>query len=496
MKTLFKFVNSFLLLLSLVVPVSLNAETNSYDPIAQVKARCSIFTHPLYYGMNTKNVRQEFGFLQYYLLEREYFGLNQTELSKNTALVSEFENAKFGKYTLAAVKKFQKDNGVLAIGSVGPATRKKLKESCLAYLNSPQFQVSIEVARAKGTDAQIKSILANMRAQAEIVYDQNNYSYASLCGDKYVLSGLADIEKTVSVKPVCIANSTSYAISSILKTASSTSFCVDSTGFANNGATQLNSGIATCAGLNAPAPIPTLPPISIPQPLPQSTVPVLFSQTDYGFDQSYQAQRIDISVTAGTANQPVSNWDIRFACPVSVTIITVPGDACGSFQMGTNGTNYGNILNKDFYFKNNTNSTEYVPVIVNAYDSAGRLMGTTNSTIIVLANSLGPQSFSQVTLTYPNGGQVLHSGSTVYVTWAVKPGSYPFNFTSSSRTVISFVKGNALVKDYNFTTNTGQENIVLPMGLVSGNDYKMLVAVYNGENGQMDDSDTNFSIVQ
>jgi len=40
---------------------------------------------------------------------------------------------------------------------------------------------SLNSARSKGSDAAVKSGMANMRAQAELYYDTNNQSYANVC---------------------------------------------------------------------------------------------------------------------------------------------------------------------------------------------------------------------------------------------------------------------------------------------------------------------------
>ena len=49
---------------------------------------------------------------------------------------------------------------------------------------------SLNTARGKGADAAAKSNLNNIRAQAEIVYD-NTSSYATVCADANVVKGIA-----------------------------------------------------------------------------------------------------------------------------------------------------------------------------------------------------------------------------------------------------------------------------------------------------------------
>lgn len=97
-------------------------------------------------------------------------------------------------------------------------------------------------ARAKGSDAAVKSNLANIRPQAEIVYD-NTGNYDAVCGDGTVIAALdaasnAGAGNTTS--DVCNdvgGSSTAWAASAPLRgenTVSATSgadyWCVDSTG--------------------------------------------------------------------------------------------------------------------------------------------------------------------------------------------------------------------------------------------------------------------------
>ena len=45
---------------------------------------------------------------------------------------------------------------------------------------------SLNDARSSGTDASIKQSLSNLRSQAEIVYNQQNFTYAAICADTKV----------------------------------------------------------------------------------------------------------------------------------------------------------------------------------------------------------------------------------------------------------------------------------------------------------------------
>lgn len=49
---------------------------------------------------------------------------------------------------------------------------------------------SLNTARGKGADAAAKSNLNNIRAQAELVYDDNSSSYASVCANANVMKGM------------------------------------------------------------------------------------------------------------------------------------------------------------------------------------------------------------------------------------------------------------------------------------------------------------------
>ena len=105
---------------------------------------------------------------------------------------------------------------------------------------------SLNTARGKGADAAIKSNLANIRAQGEIIYDSNTpNSYSGLCTNPNVasqtLSAANALGGTVvnvlatagtATTVVCHINATNgaWAVSSAMKTTSTNSWCVDSTG--------------------------------------------------------------------------------------------------------------------------------------------------------------------------------------------------------------------------------------------------------------------------
>lgn len=79
---------------------------------------------------------------------------------------------------------------------------------------------SLNSARDKGSDAAIKANLTNMRAQAELSYDDNSRSYANVCSDA------ADM--VTAAGATCADTSTAWAAAAGLSDGST--FCVDSTG--------------------------------------------------------------------------------------------------------------------------------------------------------------------------------------------------------------------------------------------------------------------------
>jgi prepilin-type N-terminal cleavage/methylation domain-containing protein len=97
---------------------------------------------------------------------------------------------------------------------------------------------SLNTARGKGADAAIKANLANMRAQAEIIYDADN-DYDAVCGANSVTQN-AVIASAISAAAtasggavVCgklaVGVASAWAVSSPLK-GTTGHWCVDSTG--------------------------------------------------------------------------------------------------------------------------------------------------------------------------------------------------------------------------------------------------------------------------
>jgi prepilin-type N-terminal cleavage/methylation domain-containing protein len=94
---------------------------------------------------------------------------------------------------------------------------------------------SLNSARDRGTDAANKANLNNMRAQAELVYDTDN-DYDAVCTD-------ANVAEAVSASGATCNDATGAWAASVLlvSPASTTYYCVDSTGSASESGTALGT---------------------------------------------------------------------------------------------------------------------------------------------------------------------------------------------------------------------------------------------------------------
>ena len=104
---------------------------------------------------------------------------------------------------------------------------------------------SLNSARGKGANAAVKSSMANLRAQAELYYDdQTPPSYNSLCASTQFASMLASATSTGGGTGACYAATTSWAASAPLKVAETEGgyYCVGSSGASK--ATSTNVGSA------------------------------------------------------------------------------------------------------------------------------------------------------------------------------------------------------------------------------------------------------------
>jgi prepilin-type N-terminal cleavage/methylation domain-containing protein len=113
---------------------------------------------------------------------------------------------------------------------------------------------SLNSARAKGSDAAIKSSLNNMRAQAELYYDNTGYTYGSvtfaaascptavqantLFADTTIITALTSVISQAggAANTRCFSTGNAWAMAAQLKTSVSAtdalvdSYCIDSTG--------------------------------------------------------------------------------------------------------------------------------------------------------------------------------------------------------------------------------------------------------------------------
>lgn len=92
---------------------------------------------------------------------------------------------------------------------------------------------SLNSARNKGANAAVKANLANIRAQAEIVYDGvTPNSYATVCANSSVVAALAAADSAGGGTNKCFNDANGWVVSTELKVADGTSnnWCVDSAG--------------------------------------------------------------------------------------------------------------------------------------------------------------------------------------------------------------------------------------------------------------------------
>jgi prepilin-type N-terminal cleavage/methylation domain-containing protein len=99
---------------------------------------------------------------------------------------------------------------------------------------------SLNTARSKGADAAIKENLNNIRAQAELVYD-NDGNYSNVCTNANVVKGVgaassagggtwAAVANNTAGVTACLAASGTWVAFSQLKADNTKTWCVDSSG--------------------------------------------------------------------------------------------------------------------------------------------------------------------------------------------------------------------------------------------------------------------------
>ncbi len=93
---------------------------------------------------------------------------------------------------------------------------------------------SLNSARAKGSDAAIKSNVNNARAQAELYYDSNSQSYLGVCYNSSTGGGIDQMATgsrlAGSGATVCKDVAGAWVLSAQLKSNTASYWCVDSKG--------------------------------------------------------------------------------------------------------------------------------------------------------------------------------------------------------------------------------------------------------------------------
>jgi prepilin-type N-terminal cleavage/methylation domain-containing protein len=104
---------------------------------------------------------------------------------------------------------------------------------------------SLNSARNKGADAAVKANLANIRAQAEIVYDNATPgSYAAVCDDANVKAAVSAAESAGGAGSGCDDTDDAWAADADLKNGGF--WCVDSTGAAHEIASTKGATATVC----------------------------------------------------------------------------------------------------------------------------------------------------------------------------------------------------------------------------------------------------------
>lgn len=104
---------------------------------------------------------------------------------------------------------------------------------------------SLNTARAKGADAAVKANLANMRAQAELVYDSAPGSYAGVCANTQISAAQAAAVLAGGNDGACANAATTWSAWAGLKGTVADAWCVDSNGVSKQ-ITKPVGAIVTC----------------------------------------------------------------------------------------------------------------------------------------------------------------------------------------------------------------------------------------------------------
>ena len=111
---------------------------------------------------------------------------------------------------------------------------------------------SLNTARSKGSNAAVKADLRGVRAQADIVYDDNFQNYSNVCAYQGVIDSIKGAISaggdTGNVASRCTSTTDSWAANALLRTPEGANlyWCVDSVGSAKGEPTEL-SGAFVCA---------------------------------------------------------------------------------------------------------------------------------------------------------------------------------------------------------------------------------------------------------
>jgi len=105
-----------------------------------------------------------------------------------------------------------------------------------------------------------------------------------------------------------------------------------------------------------------------------------------------------------------------------------------------------------------------------------------------LARTCTLSTQSSITVTSPNGGEALSTGSTQIITW------FSAGTTAITNVDIALYKGGSLLQNIvSSTANDGSYSWLIPTTLAAGNDYKIRISKY-GDVTIYDESNANFSI--
>jgi hypothetical protein len=135
-----------------------------------------------------------------------------------------------------------------------PTEYKNIEEMMEKMGGSSQYGGSATL----GANTSIKSSLSRLRSEAELVYNNYDYSYTSVCEDADILSSINLIEETLlasstvsgaDTKVACSSGDTWYVIESPLTEEDNSIFdywCIDSTGYSGGRSERILSSSQSC----------------------------------------------------------------------------------------------------------------------------------------------------------------------------------------------------------------------------------------------------------